>query len=145
MAVASVGGEVDLHKFNIGTAVVDGGDRDIGGKIPQVAHHAYLKLVFCLLLPEVETYFHIVDIGIEVWHGKDTPLVEDKAVVAAVGIVGVVVYHGLVLVGYGDILTGESPARRPDTRLGSSGGGVVVEVIKEGQALDGAVVVDDEV
>jgi hypothetical protein len=66
---------------------------------------------------------------LDIRHGVDASLVEDKAVVAAEGIVGAVVYHGFVGVGNGYIQRDERPAGRFHAGLGCGGGGVVVEKV----------------
>ena len=41
-AVASVGGEIDLDKFDVGGAIVDGGDGHKGGGVGEITHHTHL-------------------------------------------------------------------------------------------------------
>ena len=51
------------------------------------------------------------------------------------GVGGVVVDHGLVGIGHGDILVGEGPAGRLDTGLGGGAGGIAVEIVRVGEVV----------
>ena len=51
------------------------------------------------------------------------------------GVVGVVVEHGLVLVGHGHVLMYQCPTGRFYTCLGGSGDSIVVEVVEIGQTV----------
>ena len=108
--------------------IVDGANGYESACVVEVGHHAYLQFVFRLWLFDIKrqtTSMYILDIR----HGIDASLVEDKAVVAAVGVGGAVVNHGFVSVGDSDIQRDERPAGRFHAGLGGGGGGVVVELV----------------
>ena len=148
VAGARVGGEVDCAEHEGGGGgVVEGGDRHKCAGVGEAGHHAHLQLVLGLSLLEVEGELQAVDIAGVTRHGVDAALVEDEAVVAAVGCGGAIVNHGLVLVGHSDILLGEGPAVGLHAGLGGGGGGVGVEVVGEGElvGIDGAAGLEAEV
>ena len=92
-----------------------------------------MKLVFGLVLFEIELKFEKVDISFHTGHGVYAALVEQEGVVAAVCIGGGVVDHGLVFVGHGHILVCERPTGGLYAGLGGGGGGVGVEVVGIGE------------
>ena len=85
-------------------------------------------MVFCLGLFDIKFQFTSIYI-LDIRHGVDASLVEDKAIVAAEGSGSAVVYHGFVGVGDSDIQRDERPAGRFHAGLGCGGGGVVVEKV----------------
>ena len=112
----------------ISVVEIDGANGYESACIVDVGHYAYLQLVFRLWLFDIKrqtTSMYILDIR----HGIDASFVEDKAVVAAVGVGGAVVNHGFVGVGDSDIQRDERPAGRFHAGLGSGGDGVVVELV----------------
>ena len=134
MTAACVGGEVDSAEHRCGgAAVVDSGHGHERRGVVQVGHHTHLQLVFGLPLFDVHTYLQGAHVAVEVGHGIDAALVEEEAVVAAVGVGGGIVYHRLVLVGHAHVLVCQRPAGGFDAGLGGCGGGVGVEVVGVGQ------------
>ena len=128
MTVACVGGEVNLDIFHIGAAVVDSSDRHECIWVFQIVYHTYLQAVFGLLLPEVKTQFNVADIGVDNGHSIDATFVEEEAVIAAMGIVGVIVNHRFILVGHGHVLMHQCPA------VGSTPVLAVVEEVEESKS-----------
>ena len=108
--------------------IVDGANGYESACIVDVGHYAYLQLVFRLWLFDIKRQIAPIYI-LDIRHGVDASFVEDKAVVAAVGVGGAVVNHGFVGVGDSDIQRDERPAGRFNAGLGSCGGGVVVELV----------------
>ena len=137
MAAACVGGEVDGYLHMAGGRVVDGLHDSEGVGVAQIGHDTHLELVFGLRLLEVHPQLEVLHVAGILGHGVDAALVEEEGVVAAVGVGGGVVNHGLVLVGHGDILLGEGPAVGLHACLGGGGGGVGVEVVGVGEVVGG--------
>ena len=113
--------------------IVEGGNRDKGGGVVEVAHDTNSEAVGGFGLFEVEgepqgTYVTNID-----RHGIDAAFVEYEAVVATVCVGGAIVDHGFILVGHADILIGEGPTGGLYACFGSGGGGVGVEVVGVGK------------
>ena len=116
--------------------VVEGGDRLEGTGIGQAGHHTHLHLVSGLSLFEEEGELQHSDITVESGHGVDAALVEDKAVVPAVGIFRSIPNHGFVVIGHFHVLMGKGPAGRCGIGSGSGGGGVGVEIVGIREVFD---------
>ena len=98
-----------------------------------------MQAILGLGLFYIEREFQTVDIHGDAGHGIYAPFVEDKGIVAAVGVA--VVDHGLVFVGHSDVLIGECPAGERVAGFGRGAGGIGVEIVGVGQVavIDGAV------
>ena len=86
-------------------------------------------MVFLLCLTQIEGEFETIDIHGDIGHGIDATFVENEGVVAAVGDGVVVINHGFVGIGHGDILVCKGPAGRLYASLGGGRSGVTVEVV----------------
>ena len=92
MAVAGVVGEKDLVIFGCtGRGVDDGIDRNKGGLVLQVAHHAHYQAIAAAGLLHPEAHLQDTDVGVDGGQSIDAAVVETQAVAAAMCVRGVVI------------------------------------------------------
>ena len=137
MSIAGVGAEINgIVGVICSAGIIEVFHGNKGTGVIEVCHYTHFELVLDVRLFEIELESQLAGIHIDVWHGIDAALVEDKAVVSAVCIGGRVPNHGFVLIGHGHILVNQCPTRGLHACLGGGRNvGIGVKIVSIGKVF----------